>query len=514
MCRLRLRRGHLAVLIATAIAVTIGVLLAGTGSAALDGGQAQAAFVDADLDGAEDAADNCPGLYNPDQSDGDGDGQGSACDQTPLPSTRSELIFYLQPQYGGGLPGNACFHYQFSGQEPVDRCFSGWIGWFCTSLEGEPLRDGACTMTVSQTSAPAGCTGGLPASPFEFSFGPGRFRADVLRFNCPLPEPTLEQPGGTEPPPDPPDPVGRVLVQVSGNGSITSVAAPRLASGQSVGQPIKCGLKGSSCYTEAPPRGSVQMRAQPGSGYRLEGWTGACASAGTSDVCTVAANVATNVGANFVPARRARAVAARIARVKLTAKWSASIGTGTLIARGSVSAPARLRIQLRRPGGGPLLTRRLRTTGGAFLLRTPLKRGTLAKGAVLLPGGFVLALTGRAGRTAVPLQMRTVYLKSPREGVVRRAYSSDRLGGNPMTSLPSGTREAWAVFTFESQPTAGPLTVTWFKPDGSALGTLEKSNRPVIETGIGSPAGIPSGLWRVRLSAGGKTIRQLGVRVR
>lgn len=40
-------------------------------------------FLDADGDGVEDAVDNCPLVFNPDQTDSDGDGIGDACDSLP-----------------------------------------------------------------------------------------------------------------------------------------------------------------------------------------------------------------------------------------------------------------------------------------------------------------------------------------------------------------------------------------------------------------------------------------------
>ena len=41
---------------------------------------APAMAIDADLDGVDDAVDNCPGVYNPDQMDSDADMIGDMCD--------------------------------------------------------------------------------------------------------------------------------------------------------------------------------------------------------------------------------------------------------------------------------------------------------------------------------------------------------------------------------------------------------------------------------------------------
>lgn len=47
----------------------------GTATVSIEGPE-----VDADLDGTPDGEDNCPAVYNPSQTDGDGDGTGDACD--------------------------------------------------------------------------------------------------------------------------------------------------------------------------------------------------------------------------------------------------------------------------------------------------------------------------------------------------------------------------------------------------------------------------------------------------
>jgi hypothetical protein len=202
-----------------------------------------------------------------------------------------------------------------------------------------------------------------------------------------------------------------------------------------------------------------------------------------------------------------------IATPTIRAAWSRSVGSGTLLVRGTVSLAARLRIELRRPGGGPLFGQNFNVRPGAFQLQRKLKHGLLSGGATLLPGGFVMAIRGRAGRIPLPFQVRTVYLSSPSEGVVRKAYFSSSRTGAAQKRLPVGVKQAWATFRFETQPTRSPVTATWYGPSGQLIGVSKRNNRPTIKTGIGSDGGLGAGTFRVDLAARGKVIRRLNVRV-
>ncbi len=306
-----------------------------------------------------------------------------------------------------------------------------------------------------------------------------------------------------------------VLANVQGNGSIyIERIGRRETAGAPPRQPIRCGVFGVACVSEVAPGDTLTLRAQPAAGYVFAGWTNGCK--GSNPTCTVSAGTgnAVTVSATFNRRRGKRTVAIRLRNPRIKASFKQSSGKGTLTLNGSISAPAALRVQLRRPGGAALLTRRLRVPGGPFGLRALLKRGTLAGGAALYPGGFVVSVRGRAGNIGVPLQMRSVYLDSPSEGVVRRTYASTTPGGRPQKALPPGSKQAWEIFQFASQPTTGPLTVTWYDRNGAELGSKVKNNRPVIKTGIGSAAALPSGIYRVELKAGGKLVKRAGVEIR
>jgi uncharacterized repeat protein (TIGR02543 family) len=263
--------------------------------------------------------------------------------------------------------------------------------------------------------------------------------------------------------------------------------------------------------TEVAPGDTVTVRAQPAGGYVFAGWTNGCK--GSNPTCTVSAGQGNSVTAKFNRRGGRATVAIRIRDPRIKARFKQSSGSGTLVLNGSISRPASLRVQLRRPGGGALLTRKLRALG-PFGRRYLLKRGTLAGGAYLFPGGFVVTVRGRAGSIPVPLQMRSLYLNPPLEGVVRRTYAATTPGGRPQKTLARGTKQAWAIFRFASQPTASPLTVTWYDRNGALLGSKAKNNRPVLRTGISSGSPLPSGIYRVDLKAGGKLTKTYRIRIR
>ena len=130
-----------------------------------------------------------------------------------------------------------------------------------------------------------------------------------------------------------------------------------------------------------------------------------------------------------------------------------------------------------------------------------------------MPGGYIATLRGRAGRIAVPFQVRTIFVQQPPEGVVRSAKVSSSRTGRQGVRLPAGVTQAWAIFRFAAQPTIAPIRAEWFLPSGQSIGSDTKNNAPVVRTGIGLSSGIPTGRYTVLLRAGTRVVKRLSVRV-
>jgi hypothetical protein len=316
-------------------------------------------------------------------------------------------------------------------------------------------------------------------------------------------------------PPQLPPAVEQVIVKVDGTGRVTSSPA-RVLAGAGGATSINCGSLGGppkfDCLGEYRPGQTLTLNAQPGGGYVFKRWTGACAGSGPT--CRVSTRDSRTTTAVFEQGGTGSAVAALLRPPNLRVRWLSSIGAGNLVLRGSTSLPATARVDMRRPGGGPLATLKLKLGGGSFRELLALKKGALRGGAKLLPGGFTVALTGRAGRLKLPLQMQTISIPAPTEGVVRRAFKSRAQNGKAVTRFAAGTKRAWANFRFETQPLRNQkLYVRWYFPDGRLVGQVEKSNRPVISSYLALETGLPRGLWVAELRTGKRVIQRLSLRV-
>lgn len=295
----------------------------------------------------------------------------------------------------------------------------------------------------------------------------------------------------------PPPVPARLAVAVSGAGTVT-------------GTGISCGAKASKCFGSFNPGTKVTLHAEPSAGNTFAGWSGGCK--GVSPVCLVSLSKASDVGAGF--ARQVGAsIPVSISRAKFDVKWAQSLGTGRLDVRGKIAKPAQVALQLHRSGGSrPLLTTNLSLPAGPFSLSIKLLPGLLADGAPLLPGGFVVSISGHGGKVAVPTQVRTIRLAAPPQGVVSKAFASSSAGGAPDVSIPAGRKAAFVHFVFQTMPTAKQrLSIAWYRPGGKLLGVVTKSIAPVVTSSITSKAPIPAGSWRVDLRAGNTVVKSIPV---
>lgn len=300
----------------------------------------------------------------------------------------------------------------------------------------------------------------------------------------------------------------QLVVSVLGNGVVTATGRTFALATQGA---ISCGVNQFLCYARLEPQQRVTLRARPSAGYVFRAWTGACAGQGPK--CTVAATALRTVTAVFAPRNPGAAIALNIRSPRFSVRWAQSVGSGSLAVRGNVGRSSRLLIQLRRPGGGSLLFKFVRARG-AFSQTLRLIQSRFPLGATLLPGGFVVSVTGVSEGFQLPLQLRTVVLPSPREGVVRQAFPSATKDGGPTLRFPSKTTEVWANFRFATQPLSRlPVTVTWYFPNGRKIGTVVKPNQPEVDSGARFAPGLPNGLWVAELRAGGKISKRLSVRI-
>jgi hypothetical protein len=252
--------------------------------------------------------------------------------------------------------------------------------------------------------------------------------------------------------------------------------------------------------------------AAPSQGFRFSGWTGGCTGVGLS--CKILVKQAGTVSARFSLDKSSTAVPLDIKQADFAVRWHESVGTGKLTVKGNIAKKSSVQVQLSQTSGTPLITEHLELSAGPFSLTLKLEPGLLARGAELLPGGFVISISGSSGKLVVPTQVKTVTLPAPPEGVVDRAFASASENGRPATSLQAKGRKAVVTFEFQTLPQSkAPITIAWFRPDGKLLGVANKAASPTVSSSISSPAPLPTGTWHAELRAGSKVVKNVLIHV-
>jgi hypothetical protein len=175
---------------------------------------------------------------------------------------------------------------------------------------------------------------------------------------------------------------------------------------------------------------------------------------------------------------------------------------------GKIAKTAQVEVQLNRAGGQKLVFERLSLPAGAFSLALKLDPGLN-----LIPGGFVVSISGKSGKLTVPPQVKTLSLLAPPGGVVGRAFASSSEHGAPASRLRS-PKQAFVTFDFQAPPkTNQKLMVYWFEPNGKLLGSASKPSGQTVTSSIKSNEALPRGAWRVDLRSGGTLVKSVAINV-
>ena len=194
----------------------------------------------------------------------------------------------------------------------------------------------------------------------------------------------------------------------------------------------------------------------------------------------------------------------------LTLRWRESRYLGSLVVRGSVPGPSRLRLVLRR-GNAVRFTTRFSVAAGAFTRMFGLPRD-------LLPGRYVLDVSAPGSPTSLTAQVLSPALRPPPEGVVSQAWVSDVVGGPPVDRFPPTTERIWAHFRFAAQPRRGlVLTAAWHGPAPVQGGAKPKFRRTLViaylSVSVENGVPLPRGVWTCVLRAGPTVVKRVAARV-
>jgi hypothetical protein len=222
------------------------------------------------------------------------------------------------------------------------------------------------------------------------------------------------------------------------------------------------------------------------------------------------AATAVNVHAPVPPP--AEVARASLDGVRLRAAYRRSRLHGSVTARGATSHPATvlLRLLTRTPPQRILAQRRAALPGGSYAMALALPRA-------LVPGRYVLRLSGTSLGAALPAVERPFRIPAPAEGVVARAFAHATPNGPAVLRLRGRRRILYATFVFASLPRRGPLTIRWLQP-GERRETkpadkpLERRVTGTVATRVPGAA-LRQGVWRARLRARDVLVAEVAIRL-
>jgi hypothetical protein len=224
------------------------------------------------------------------------------------------------------------------------------------------------------------------------------------------------------------------------------------------------------------------------------------------------------------------AIAGALPAVRLTAskahfRWRQGLLEGSSVSfAGATTDGGDLFAELLpRRGDTPFVSAAVTASVGPF-------SGALDLPETLLPGGYLLRISGTSDGFPLEPQSLPLTLTAPKEGIVRQVEFSESPKGAAVTSLPAGASGLFARFHYAVRPKTTcarkpilepitqsggkvtrkrvvkvvcrpSITISWIGPGGARLAAVQRKNAPVLTGGF-TTSPIASGIWTAVLRVG------------
>jgi PKD repeat protein len=223
---------------------------------------------------------------------------------------------------------------------------------------------------------------------------------------------------------------------------------------------------------------------------------------GPKTVVVTARDAADNVGQATLTLNVSAPVIAFTGATLVKPTWKASRLSGKLHLAFTPPPGARLRVAILTSDGKKALLDEAVAAGADIKL--PRR---------LLPGRYLVRLTGTSNGAAIVPATRTITVPAPKEGVVSSAFLTPRKNGQPRTSVAGFQSSLFAYITFASRP-KGAVQVAWFGPKGERYASSGPYRGKRLEFYYKLKTGLSHGTWRVVVSSRGRISATLAIKLK